>query len=35
VLWAEEVPPGVRVSGQVDDVSTGLVTTVVDASGRK
>lgn len=35
VLWAEEVPQNVRVSGHVYDVGTGLVTTVVDAKGRK
>jgi len=35
VLWAEEVPQNVRVSGHVYDVGTGLVTTVVDAKARK
>src|SRR5215472_5865318 len=35
VLWAQEVPESVRVSGHVYDVSTGLVTTIVDARGRK
>jgi carbonic anhydrase len=35
VLWAEEIPQNVHVSGHVYDVGTGLVTTVVDASGRK
>jgi carbonic anhydrase len=35
VLWAEEVPQHVRVSGHVYDVGTGLVTTVVDARARK
>ena len=35
VLWAEEIPQSVRVSGHVYDVGTGLVTTVVDAKGRK
>jgi carbonic anhydrase len=35
VLWAEEIPQSVRVSGHVYDVDTGLVTTVVDARGRK
>jgi hypothetical protein len=35
VLWAQEIPDGVRVSGHVYDVDTGLVTTVVDANGRK
>jgi carbonic anhydrase len=34
VLWADEIPPDVRVSGHVYDVSTGLVTTVVDAKAR-
>jgi carbonic anhydrase len=35
VLWAEEIPENVRVSGHVYDVGTGLVTTVVDAQSRK
>ena len=35
VLWAEEVPQNVRVSGHVYDVATGLVTTIVDAKSRK
>ena len=35
VLWAQEIPDRVRVSGHVYDVDTGLVTTVVDAKGRK
>ena len=35
VLWAEEVPPNVHVSGHVYDTGTGLVTTVIDAKGRK
>jgi carbonic anhydrase len=35
VLWAEGIPQKVRVSGHVYDVSTGLVTTIVDAQGRK
>jgi carbonic anhydrase len=35
VLWAREIPADVRVSGHVYDVSTGLVTTVVDAKSRK
>jgi carbonic anhydrase len=35
VLWAEEIPQNVRVSGHVYDVGTGLVTTVVDARARK
>ncbi len=35
VLWAAEIPQNVHVSGHVYDVGTGLVTTVVDARGRK
>jgi carbonic anhydrase len=35
VLWAEEIPQNVRVSGHVYDVSTGRVTTIVDARSRK
>jgi carbonic anhydrase len=35
VLWAEEIPQNVHVSGHVYDVSTGLVTTIVDAITRK
>jgi carbonic anhydrase len=35
VLWAEEIPQNVRVSGHVYDVDTGLVTTIVEAKGRK
>jgi carbonic anhydrase len=35
VLWAEEIPQSVRVSGHVYDVGTGLVTTIVEAQGRK
>jgi carbonic anhydrase len=35
VLWAQEVPDSVHVSGHVYDVATGLVTTVVEAKGRK
>ena len=35
VLWAEEIPQNVRVSGHVYDVATGLVTTVVDAKAKK
>jgi carbonic anhydrase len=34
VLWAEEIPQSVRVSGHVYDVHTGLMTTIVDAKGR-
>ena len=35
VLWADEIPENVRVSGHVYDVGTGVVTTIVDAKGRK
>ena len=35
VLWAEEIPQGIRVSGHVYDIGTGLVTTIVDAKARK
>jgi carbonic anhydrase len=35
VLWAEEIPQNVHVSGHVYDISTGLVTTVVEAKSRK
>jgi carbonic anhydrase len=35
VLWAEEIPQNVHVSGHVYDVGTGLVTTIVDAKARK
>jgi len=35
VLWAAQIPPVVRVSGHVYDVATGLVTTVVGATGRE
>jgi len=35
VLWAEEVPQNVRVSGHVYDVDTWVVTTIVDAKSRK
>ena len=35
VLWAEEIPQNVDASGHVYDIDTGLVTTVVDAKGRK
>src|SRR5262249_51250405 len=35
VLWAEEIPQNVRVSGHVYDISTGLVTTIVDAKSKK
>jgi carbonic anhydrase len=35
VLWAKEVPSAVRVSGHVYDITSGLVTTVVEAKSRK
>jgi carbonic anhydrase len=35
VLWAQEIPESVFVSGHVYDVATGTVTTVVDAKSRK
>ena len=35
VLWAEEIPPNVTVSGHVYDIATGLVTMVVDSKSRK
>jgi carbonic anhydrase len=35
VLWAEEIPQNVSVSGHVYDVDTGLVTTIVDPKDRK
>jgi carbonic anhydrase len=35
VLWAQEIPEQVQVSGHVYDVKTGLVSTVVDAKSRK
>ena len=35
VLWADEIPQNVRVSGHVYDVGTGVVTTIVDAKARK
>jgi len=35
VLWAEDIPQNVHVSGHVYDVGTGLVTTIVDARARK
>jgi carbonic anhydrase len=34
VLWADDVPPDVLVSGHVYDVQTGLVSTVVDAKSK-
>jgi len=35
VLWSEEVPQNVHVSGHVYHLDTGLVTTIVDAKARK
>jgi carbonic anhydrase len=35
VMWAQEVPQNVRVSGHVYDLHTGLVTTIADVKGRK
>src|SRR5215469_8750402 len=35
VLWTEEIPQSVHVSGHAYDVSTGLLTTIVDARARK
>jgi carbonic anhydrase len=35
VLWAQEIPSQVQVSGHVYDVKTGVVSTVVDAKSRK
>jgi carbonic anhydrase len=35
VLWADQIPPDVLVSGHVYDVETGRVTTVVDAKSKK
>jgi carbonic anhydrase len=35
VLWADQTPPDVLVSGHVYDVETGRVTTVVDAKSKK
>ncbi len=35
VLWAQDIPQNVRVSGHVYNVDTGLVTTVLDARGRE
>ena len=35
VLWAAEIPDNVHVSGHVYDISTGLVSTIVDAKARK
>jgi hypothetical protein len=35
VLWAQQIPAQVRVSGHVNDIKTGLVSTVVDARSRK
>jgi hypothetical protein len=35
VLWAEEIPQNVHVSGHVYDAGAGLVTIIVDAKARK
>ena len=35
LLWAEEIPQNVHVSGHVYDIGTGLVTTIVNAKSRK
>jgi carbonic anhydrase len=35
VLWDEQIPQNVHVSGHVYDVATGLVTTIVEARARK
>jgi carbonic anhydrase len=35
VLWADQIPPEVLVSGHVYDIETGRVTTVVDAKSKK
>ena len=35
VLWAEEIPPHIQVSGHIYDVETGLVTTIVDAKASR
>ena len=34
VLWTDQIPSDVLVSGHVYDVDTGVVTTVVDAKGK-
>jgi carbonic anhydrase len=34
VLWADQIPKDVLVSGHVYDVETGLVTTVVAAKSK-
>ena len=35
VLWADQIPPDVLVSGHVYDLETGRVTTVVEAKSKK
>ena len=35
VLWADQIPPNVLVSGHVYDVQTGIVTTIVDAKKKQ
>jgi carbonic anhydrase len=35
VLWADQIPPDVLVSGHVYDIETGRMTTVVDARSKK
>jgi carbonic anhydrase len=35
VLWADQIPPDVLVSGHVYDVQTGIVTTIVDAKKKQ
>ena len=35
VLWADQIPPDVLVSGHVYDLQTGIVTTVVDAKKKQ
>ncbi len=35
VMWADQIPPDVLVSGHVYDVQTGIVTTVVDAKKQQ
>jgi carbonic anhydrase len=34
VLWSDQIPPDVLVSGHVYDVETGIVTTIVDAQKK-
>ena len=35
VLWADQIPPDVLVSGHVYDVQTGIVTTIVDVKKKQ